>query len=297
MKFFIFILSLALVSGCTGRNELGTEKNPIKIAMIPGKDTNVLLENGIEMKNWLQAHTPYKYEVFVPQSYVAVIEAMGSKRADLAVLNTFGYLLANERYQVEAIFTLTNQGWATYKGQIITHIDGPQKLEDLNGKKIAFVDPISASGHLMAAGLLKQKKITIKDFVFAGRHDSVVTMVYQKQVDAGATFFAVDDPDGKKMDARRLVLSQYPDVFDKVKVIGYTEDLANEALALRSGIPLEIKTHIIHAMEDWIKTPEGKKTLKGLYNCDGLKRTTPTEYDSARKLLKELGKTVQDLTR
>ncbi|GIL17565.1 MAG: hypothetical protein BroJett040_13160 [Oligoflexia bacterium] len=293
--FFSFLFLLILTSGCTERRELGTKMNPIKIALIPGKDTNVLLENGLLLKKWLEEKTPYHYDVFVPHSYVAVIEAMGSKRADIAVLNTFGYLLANEKYKVEAIFTLTNQNTATYKGEIIAHKNGPQKLTDLNNKRIAFVDPLSASGHLMPAALFKENGVKIKDQVFAGRHDTVVTMVYQKQVDAGATFYALDES-GEPMDGRRLIITQYPDVFEKVKVIAYTKELPNEALAIRADIDSKIKTDLISSLEEWIKTREGKNTLKGLYNCDGLKRATDADYEPARKLLKQLGKSVQDLS-
>jgi ABC-type phosphate/phosphonate transport system substrate-binding protein len=51
--------------------------------------------------------------------------------------------------------------------------------------EIAYVDPSSTSGFILPKALLDQKGIKPSESVFAMRHDNVVTMVYQKQVDAG----------------------------------------------------------------------------------------------------------------
>jgi phosphonate transport system substrate-binding protein len=71
------------------------------------------------------------------------------------------------------------------------------------------------------------KGIQLKDSVFAMKHDSVITMMYQKQVDAGATFYSPPE-NGKIEDARRLVLQQYPDVEEKIKNQKALEELFNK---------------------------------------------------------------------
>lgn len=149
--------------------------------MVPGQDTHALEENGKLLEAYLRKVTGLPVEVTVPSSFIAVIEALGSKRADMAIINTFGYLLAHERYGVEVALTGVYKGRDVYWGQIIARNDGPKSIKDLNNKKIAFVDPSSGSGYVLPSKLLKDEKVTPKEVVFAGRHDSVVTMVYQKE--------------------------------------------------------------------------------------------------------------------
>jgi phosphonate transport system substrate-binding protein len=280
----LWILIPLFLLACTERAPLGSAKNPIKISIVPGKETGGLMKNATTLADWLEKETGYSFEATVLLSYIAVVEAMGTKRVDIAALSTSSYLIAREKYQVEPIFMTELNGKSTYKGQFITHVSGLKKLEDINGKKIAYVDPSSASGYLMARDLLAKKKIVPSDFVFAGGHDAVVTMVYTKKVDAGATFYSPEEQ-GEPKDARRLVKQQFPDVFKKVKILGFTDEIPNDALALRKDFPLEMKSKLIAAIDKWAKSPEGKITLKEMNNGSGLIPAADKDYDSARRIL------------
>jgi phosphonate transport system substrate-binding protein len=292
---FGLILCCLFFAGCIERTELGSKKNPIHISLTPGKDIAALTTSGNELKDHLEKTLDLHFELHVPPSYVAVVESFGTKRTDFAILNTMGYLISHEKYGAEAIFTLTNQGREQYRGQIIARQNGPKNLQELNGKKFAYVDPISASGHLLPAHLFQKNNIKLKEFVFAGRHDAVVSMVYQGQVDAGATFWSPEE-NGEPFDARKLVTTQYPDVYKKIKIIAYTDYLPNEAFVVRKDFPDDMKQKVIRALVSWSATDEGKKTLKDLYNNDGLKPATDADYEPARKLLKDLNKQVTDLS-
>ena len=295
VKMALLFSALVLeLTACVSRKELGTNDNPIKIALTPGKDAETLTANGNIIKNHLEADLKLRFEITVPASYVAVVESLGSKRADFAILNTMGYLMAHQRYGAEAMFTLTDHGRNNYHGEIIAREDGPKTMREISGKKMAYVDPISSSGYILPSHLLKKNDISPKEIVFAGRHDSVVSMVYQKQVDAGATFWLPDE-NGEPWDARRLVLAQYPDVFKKIKIIAFTQDLPNEAFVVRNEFPADIRNKVSDSLKTWMQTDAGKKALKDLYNCDGLEPATDSSYNSARKVLKELGKKVEDL--
>ena len=89
-------------------------------------------------------------------------EALGTKRADFAAFNTFAYVLARDvkGYDVEPMFTIARGMYseeATYRGQIIARTDsGIESLEDLAGRKFAYVDPASTSGFILPRSRLKQ---------------------------------------------------------------------------------------------------------------------------------------------
>ncbi|MEZ0391037.1 MAG: phosphate/phosphite/phosphonate ABC transporter substrate-binding protein [Pseudobdellovibrionaceae bacterium] len=275
------------------RGEKGSRENPILFSMVPAKDTRTLMLHGEEFSKWMEKETGLHFQVTVPTSYIAVVEAFGSKRVDIAYLNTTSYFLAQEKYQVEAEFiTLNRDGSNHYKGQFIVRADSKiKKLEDIKGKKIAYVDPTSASGYILPAFMLKQKAIKPAQEVFAGKHDSVVSMVYQKQVDVGATFYSIPE-DGEIRDARSLVRTQYPDVEEKIKVLAYTPSLMNDAVVFRSDLDEALKEKLIKAIEKWIQTPEGKVTLKALSNGSNLRRVKESEYSESRKIIKEMARSL-----
>ncbi len=299
-KRMIIISCVALgvaiaMSACTFKKaELGYEKNPIKLFFTPSVDAKVIEDNSKVFKAYLEKNTPYKFQVSVPQSYVAVVEAFGTKRADVAAMNTFGYILANEKYGTEARLTVLRHGAATYQSQFLAKSDSKiQTLEDFKGKKLAFVDPVSASGYLLPLKMLKDKGIEFKESTFAGKHDNVVSMIYQGQVDGGATFYSPPH-DGEIQDARRLVKTQYPDVEKKVKIVTLSDGIPNDPIIFRKDMPEEMKTKIVDAFIQFVETPEGKLAFEKIYSVNALKKATDADYDSVRAILKTLGKSAND---
>lgn len=299
MKFLSSFLTLAVVvllTGCTGnKKELGGEDNPIKLFFVPSVDATLIADKGKLVQDYLEKQTGYKFKIAVPSSFVAVVEAFGTNRADVAALNTFGYILAHSKYGAQAKLTFIRYGNDTYKAQIIARSDSKiSSLKDINGKKFAYVDPASTSGYLLPAKLFFDNDVKPAETVFAQKHDNVVTMVYQKQVDAGATFYSPEH-DGKIEDARRLVLTQFPDVKEKVKIVQLTDSIPNDPIVFRKDLPEEMKTKIVKAFLDYMKTEEGKTSFHALYGVTEMKEASDANYDSVRKALADLGKDVNEM--
>jgi phosphonate transport system substrate-binding protein len=286
----LFAAASALVFGLTSctfqKPDLGTAGNPVKLFFVPSVDANVIGSNSKTMKTWLEANTPYKYEIHVPQSFIAVVEAFGSKRADVAALNTFGYILANQKYGAEARLTVIRHGKTTYQSQIIAKTGRFKDLKDLEGKKIAFVDPASLSGYILPVKFLKDSGIKIGETVFAMKHDNVVSMIYQGQVDAGATFYSPPEKEDGIQDARRLVKAQYPDVEEKIEIVKLTHDIPNDPITFRKDMPEEMKAAITEAFVKMVETEEGKTAFKNLYGVTAIQKATDADYDGVREMLK-----------
>lgn len=281
----IVCILMSCVSCTTRKEPLGSAENPVKLHFVPSVEAKVLKDNSKKFQKYLETVTPYKYKVTIPQSYITVVEAFGTKRADVAALNSFGYVLAHERFGAEARLTVLRHGSAYYQSQFIAHVDsGIEKIEDLDGRAVAFVDASSMSGYKLPLKTLTDRNIRPKETVFAMKHDSVVTMIYQRQVDAGATFYSPPH-DGKIDDARRLVLRQYPDVTDKIKIISLTDEIPNDPIVFRKDLPEDMKQVITQAFVDYIKTDEGKAAFGAIYGVTGLKTATDADYKSVREML------------
>ncbi|MBI5186530.1 MAG: phosphate/phosphite/phosphonate ABC transporter substrate-binding protein [Nitrospinae bacterium] len=283
LLFFLLILSCG-----KGKEEeiLGSSSNPIKIYFTPSIDAGAIASNSAEFLKFLEEETKYYFKSGIPSSYITVVEALGSKRADVAVMNSFGYLLAHQKYGAEARITVIRNGHKFYKGQIIAHIDsGINKIEDIQGKRFAFTDSSSTSGYLFPMKILKEHGVEPGNTVFGMKHDNVVTMVYQRQVDAGATFHSPPDENGNIKDARSLVLTQFPDAAEKIKIIAVTEDIMNDPFVFRKDLPGEITEKVIAAILKFMDTEAGKKVFKTIYGVDGVVRSSDADYDGLRKMV------------
>lgn len=295
------LLGAISFSGCTKKPaELGTSENPIKLHFVPSVDAKVIEDSSSKFKSYLEAHTPYKYEVTIPQSFIAVVEAFGTKRADVAAINTFGYALAHKKYGAQALLTVMRHGSDTYQSQFIVKAGSPIKtLADLADKKIAFVEPASMSGYILPQQSLNDKNIKPKETVFAGKHDNVVSMVYNGQVDAGATFYSPPSKDEKGQekieDARRLVLTQYPDVEKKVVILSLSDSIKNDPIVFRKDLTDEMKNNIVKAMISFVETPEGKAAYKAVYGVTEIKKATDADYTAVLQMLesKDLAEMMQ----
>ena len=280
--------------------KIGTRSNPVKIYFTPSLDANRMSLNAKDLLNYLEKETGYFFTTAYPASYIAVVEAFGSNKADIAMINTFSYLMVNEMYGAEAKLRIVrDQGETTYRGQIIVRADsGIDSLSDLAGKSFAFVDASSTSGYILPKFILDKNHIALGETVFAMRHDNVVMMVYQKQVDAGATYYSPPDKiTGQIYDARMRVEKQYPDVSKKLKIIALTESIPNDPFVFRKDMPEEMKEKITDAMIKFVKTPLGKKAMYEISDIRGLIVAKDSDYDPLRRILKELSISIKKLVK
>jgi len=294
----IIIFSFMMASCTFKQGEVGSIKNPIKIFFVPSVEAQLLEDQSSTIAKLLKEFTGLEFEIRIPTGYIAVVEAFGSKRADVGALNTFGYILAHDKYGAEAHLRAIRHGRSTYRSQIMARADDDsiQSLADLAGKRVAFVDPASTSGYLLPLKMLKEKEIKTGETVFAMKHDNVVSMIYQKQVDAGAAFHSPAN-DGKIQDARRLVLAQYPDVEKKIKIVKLTDEIPNEPIVFRKDLPEEIKKKLRDGFLKLAAHPQGKEAMEKIATISDLKVTNDTDYEPVRKMLKALGQSVEDLAR
>jgi len=282
----VSLLTLAVLTACTFKKaELGSSENPIKIFFVPSVDAKVIDSNSKILKQWLEANTPYKFQILIPQSYIAVVEAFGAKRADIASLNTFGYLLANEKYGAEARLRLIRNGRDTYQAQIIAKKGRFKGIADLVGKSFAFVDPASISGYILPLKFLTDAGVKLGETKFAMKHDNVVSMIYQGQVDAGATFYSPADEEGIQ-DARRLVKTQFPDVIEKIEILKLTQDIPSDPIVFAKELPEELKTTLVAAFVKYVQTPEGKAAVKKISGADSFAPVKDSDYNGVREMIK-----------
>ena len=280
-----------VLTGC-GEPELGTADNPIVMAFVPSLDTQEVLASGDAIAQMLEKETGLVVKPNVGTDFAAVREAMGAGQAQIGWLNTFNYVLANEKYGVEAYLVTERYGSTSYAGQINVGADsGITTLEDLKGKVFCWVDPNSTSGYIIPRIMLQANGIDPdNDFaqtVEAGSHDAVITAVYNGDCDAGATFD----------DARDNVEEDFPDVKEKVLVLATTADIPNDSVSFVKDFPEDMRQQIVDALLAYSATDEGKEVLNTLYDIDALRAADDSFYDGFRSDLSKAGLDIQELAK
>jgi phosphonate transport system substrate-binding protein len=169
------------------------QQQVLTVGLIPSEDSRAMIANSQKMMDMLSAALGMPVKPFVAADYNGVIEALRSKRLDVAYLGPFSYVLGATIAPIEAFAVAETKkaGRTFYHSQIIAHKDsGIRTVADLKGKNFAFVDPSSTSGHLFPkAGLMKLGFNTDKDFgrvIFSGSHDSSAIAVQNKKIEAAA---------------------------------------------------------------------------------------------------------------
>ncbi len=165
----------------------------ITVGLIPSEDSRAMIANSKVMMDQLAKALGMSVRPFVAADYNGVIEALRSRRLDVAYLGPFSYVLGTSVAPIEAFAVAETKkaGRTFYHSLVVAHREsGIRTVADLKGRTFAFVDPSSTSGHLFPkAGLMKIGFDCDKDFgrvIFSGSHDSNAVAVQNRKVDAVA---------------------------------------------------------------------------------------------------------------
>lgn len=302
-RYFAVLLTLTVIismGACKmDKGPLGTEKNPVKLWFMPLKEEAVYQKHAPAIEKFLEEKTGYQVETTLAASFIDIVKALGKKKADVAFMNTLGYLLAHDWAGADAkLQYLYGDVYTTYRGEIITKVgSGIDKPADITGKTFAFTNHYSAAGYLYALKYLKDNDIKPKRMTYAGGHLKAVEMVYRGDVDAAATYHEHPGAGGEAKDARVELAKKYPDVLSVVKILALTSEIPDGPIATRKGLSPEMADKITDALKEYTETTEGRTTLMALYNVTGLTTVNNSTYDGVRKVIKQMGKEIQDMVK
>jgi phosphonate transport system substrate-binding protein len=193
----------------------------LKVSAIPDEAPTELQRKFAPLGKYLEKQTGMKVEFVPVTDYAAVVEALASRRLDMAWLGGFTFVQTKLRTNGTAIPIVQRQEDAAFTSRFITAQPNIKSLADLKGKTFAFGSPSSTSGHLMPRYFLQQAGIDperdFKRIAFSGAHDATAAFVESGKVDAGVLNASVWDKlvEQKKIDLSKVrVFATTPPYFD-----------------------------------------------------------------------------------
>jgi phosphonate transport system substrate-binding protein len=287
----ILVLAL-LLTACGGEAELGSEDNPIVWAFVPSGETEEVTTGAEELTALLEEETGLFFEVNITTDYSTAVEAMCAEppEAEMGSLNTFSYVLASERCDVQAELVAVRFGSPTYNGQFIARADsGISSIADFEGATFCRSDPLSTSSWIIPSLTMRAQGIDpdedLAEVVDAGSHDAVVAAVYNGDCDVGATY----------VDARSTLEDEEPDVMEQVIVLDVTADIPNDGVQFVPEIDDALKSQIVEGLMAVAESEEGQEALDIAYGWTGLEEHGDQFYDPFRQVLQASGLNIEEL--
>lgn len=333
--YFLLLVACLLVLISTqvviAQDELGSESNPIQVFFVPSVEAQMIVTGGEVMAQALEAATGLNFEVSVPTSYAATVEAMcAAPGSSMGFIPAAGYVIASNRCGVEVAAAAVRRGWNVYWAAYIVRRDSDiYTYGDLAGRSWAYPDSGSTSGYIVPAVELAAAGIEPGERVEAGGHNQVVQAVYSGEAEFGTTFFSppvvpgapwqigdlpepydltVDESrlaedgnlfvgDVRILDARANIRETAPDVIDQVRILRLSAPIPNDTLSFGPEFPEDLRQQIIDALVAFSETEEWAQSIGSpdFYDWSGLAPITDGDYDPVRLQFEILGLTEEDV--
>ncbi len=311
--------------------EIGSAEHPIQVLFVPSVDVDFMISSGDLIAQALNEATGFFYKVSVPTSYAATIEEMCASPTDtIGFIPALGYALASQLCGVEPGLASVRYGWNVYWTEFVVARDSDyQTLEDLDGATWAFPDAGSTSGYLYPKAIFNDLGITIGEELEAGGHPQAVKAVYNGEADVATVYFSAPllpegewkmgdnpdvpdevveecgpDADGKLfcggyrvLDARAAILTEAPDVVQKVRILGLSGEIPNDTMSFSPEFPEEMKQLIMDAIIEYVGTEACDETLcnEKFYDWTGAAPIFDENFDGVRLLMEAQGITLENL--
>jgi phosphonate transport system substrate-binding protein len=326
----ILILSITVVSAQDA--ELGTPENPIQVFFVPSAEAQTLITGGEILADALTEATGLSFEVSVPTSYAATIEAMcASPESSIGFIPAAGYVIGNSRCGIEVEAAAVRFGWPVYWAAYLVARDSDiYTFGDLEGRSWAYPDSGSTSGFIVPSVELQAAGIAPGENIEAGGHGQAVLAVYNGEADFATVYFSppltpntgwnygdlpepydltVDEAyvtdegrlfvgDIRILDARSSVADQAPDVIDAVRILRISEAIPNDTMSFGPDFPQELRTQIYDALVAFSDTEAWADSALGSdagYNWSTITTIDDATFDSVRLQFDILGLTEEDI--
>ncbi|HYE93598.1 MAG TPA: phosphate/phosphite/phosphonate ABC transporter substrate-binding protein [Terriglobales bacterium] len=279
-----FVLALVLL--LLGAGIPAATAQSLHLVLTPSQKPTDLLAAGEDFGKVLGELSGTKIRVTVASDYAAMIEALRNRTADLAFAHPVGYVHANRAAKAMIVARNVWHGKATFTSKVyVRRESGIKSLEDLRGKTMAFVDPVSSSGYvypllmLIQRGLVKDRdpKTFLREVVYSGSHDASMRALQNGHVDAIASF-----------DLAREQYIKDPAEREKIVAIAESAPIPESGVAARDGLDPAVVSRVRAALLK-IRGPQYAPLLKRLYDIDGFEPADDKDYDPVRQAVDLLG--------
>jgi phosphonate transport system substrate-binding protein len=251
----------------------------LRIAITP-----VLVEHYLEVNRQLIAYVGEKLgqptDLVQRRSYKEISDLLEKGEVDVAFVCGRPYVLDHARFGLELLAAPLVYDQPIYYSYVIVPRDSPvQRFEELRGKRYAFSDPLSNSGHLVPVYMLARLGETPERFftrsIFTYSHSANVEAVAVKFVDGASVDSYVYD----------YLAATNPRLTDKTRIIERSPPHGITPVVVRADLPAATKARVRTVLLEMDQDPKGREILRQLMIRRFVTVPDPL-FDSIRQMLR-----------
>jgi len=282
MRIFALALAMTILLGAS--HGWATEKE-LLIGLIPEENIFKQVKRHRPLGQYISKRLGIKVRFTVLSRYPHIITRFVTRSMDGAIFGIFTGALAADNLGVEPLARSMGLDERTSaQGLLIARKDsGIKNLTMARGKRIAFVDQVTATGYLFVLADMRSMGLgqSIKyfsDYQFTGSHDSALYSVLSGKSDLAA----VKDRIYTKM------AEKDPLIKEELVIIDRSEMLPDNTFCVRADMPLELKLRLQETLLRMHEDPEGKEVLR-MYEAKKFVEAVKKDFDPVRAMALRAG--------
>jgi len=257
-NFIIQIISLMALLAFSAE-AFGEEE--ILIGLMPEENIFTQMDRNRPLAAYLTKKLGTKVRFTILSRYGDVLDRFMSRKMDGAFFGVFTSVLAMEQLDAEPIVHPVNlDGSSAVQSYIFVRKDSNiASVQDMKGKRIAFVDKATVTGYLFALSFLRELgvqdiKTYFRDISFTGSHGSTIYAVLDGRADIGTA---------KSRIFHQLVKKDHS-IKEELTILATSPSFPGTTLFLRKDLPPAKRLQIRDILLGMDKDAEGKEVLKKL---------------------------------
>lgn len=290
MLSLLLVAMLSMLVVLPGLNhKTYAEEETLEVQFVPTNNDGSMQAKAEPFAQYLSEKLGRKVNVTLAIDYSTIVQAMASGQVDIGIMPPAAYTQAREMGAAEALLTsvlgafddktgepLEGETTGSFRAEILVKADSDIKeVKDLVGKKIATLNPSSASGYIYPIAELKNQGIDLvaeANLTVVNDIPSMITAILNGQQDAGFSFqgtryvFSKAFPDNKlPEDLRVLYLSE--------------GEIPNDAIAVQPDMDADLKEKVKQTFLEMNQNDQGKDIMS-LWNHLGYVEADESVYDT-----------------
>ena len=288
--------ALALTASAARAQDWKSKYPELVFAVIPEENGSGVVDRWTPFVDYLSREIGTKVTLRVANDYAAVIEGQRAGNIQIGYYGPASFSRARlTGVKTDAfVIDVNSDGSKGYYSVFYVLAKSPyQKIEDLKGKTIGFVDPNSTSGYNMPLYTLDKLGIEAADQYFGkvlvtGSQENAVIAVADKTVEVCANWWNADDDSNLTRMLNKGMLKNAdgsPMKKEDFRIILKSDLIINSPTAMLESLPPDLKTAIRAA---WLNAATADKAafdrLSDGKNLPWQPTTTP-DYDDTIKMV------------
>jgi phosphonate transport system substrate-binding protein len=217
-----------------------------------------------------------------PESYSALVNELELDRVQYAWMSPALVVLASEKIRITPLLSAVREDRTEYCSALFVPEESRiRTLDDLSGKRVAWVDRTSASGYLMPRLHLASRGVDAAQLfgeeLFLRSHGEVVRAVFDGRADVGATYAQ------KPASGAPIKRAGFVDVAPKraARVLEWTNNIPNDVIAGHGLLPRQVQRTFADAIVALAQRDDGRKLLNDAFHAE---KFVPSSRETLRRL-------------